>query len=145
MREIKFKAWNKKDKFMYEPFDIETEGYVEFDFSGGVELMQYIGLKDKNSVEIFEGDIVSAKTITDQNTMNEYEYSFGVIKFGFYELELNEYSEEVYGYYIDGYDEYKRRSGKLDRYSYLRPTNYVDHWEVIGNIYEDKELLGEDK
>ena len=50
MREIKFRAWDKVKKEMFDPvgeMDLNTEG-----------IMQFTGLKDKNGKEIFEGDIV---------------------------------------------------------------------------------------
>src|SRR5712691_11710394 len=70
-REIKFRAWHKNHKVMYEVlrlcFDdalqivLPIQGYKsDFSYCGyeDVELMQYTCLKDKNGKEIYERDIL---------------------------------------------------------------------------------------
>ena len=84
------------------------------------ELMQYTGLKDKNGVEIYEGDIVRFEAIEwTGNNGDRVEYQ-GVV----------EYSEEHIAF------SYKLPTG-LEAIPY-ESTNI----EVIGNIYENPELLG---
>lgn len=63
MREIKFKAWNPIDKIMFHIGDdygtTKPLDCVMYKNAGQpVELLQYTGLKDKNGREIYDGDIV---------------------------------------------------------------------------------------
>ena len=55
MREIKFRAWSE-DYGMSRYFDINEDNFEAI--RGYQTLMQYTGLKDKNGVEIYEGDKV---------------------------------------------------------------------------------------
>jgi hypothetical protein len=59
MREIKFRAWDKENKFMLKIFDNTTrENWYLPQWKGRHEVMQYTGLKDKNNKEIYEGDVL---------------------------------------------------------------------------------------
>lgn len=67
MRDIKFRAWDKKNKEWISDTDSffngmlfnRKVGSVGIDFwSTKFELMQYTGLKDQNGKEIYEGDII---------------------------------------------------------------------------------------
>jgi uncharacterized phage protein (TIGR01671 family) len=61
MREIKFRAWDGKT--MIGPFVFGSECAGD-GFDSDWLLMQYIGLKDKNGKEIYEGDILKEYDLT---------------------------------------------------------------------------------
>ncbi|WP_077622037.1 YopX family protein [Sediminibacillus massiliensis] len=134
MRTLKFRAWdNVKNRMLYvgEESDIVFEptdtGFKAVDIAheegepnyylDHLEYMQYTGLTDKNGKQIYEGDIVEATDYMDglkelPGTITS-RVSF---KNGCFEL-----TDHIYS---------------LNRLL----TNY-DELEVIGNIYEDKELI----
>jgi hypothetical protein len=57
MREIKFRAWETDRKRWKMHFSISKSGVI-IDEPATTILMQYIGCKDKNGEEIYEGDII---------------------------------------------------------------------------------------
>ena len=134
MREIKFRAWLKEDKKMENVKTMDFTGKtirclkknefinayllrrVSFD---DVELMQYTGLKDKNGKEIYEGDIIKYKFPYDKRLKH-----ISPVKF----LE----TEASFGI--------KDRCGNEIPLYTISANN---HFEVIGNIYENKNLLEE--
>lgn len=66
MREIKFKVWDKEQKRWWTAPELKELGFVELinnvlvlaNENSDNTVVQNIGLRDKNGVEIFEGDIV---------------------------------------------------------------------------------------
>lgn len=79
---------------------------------------QYTGLNDKNGVKIFEGDIVF-------DGRDNY-----VVKYGEYNCGCCGY---VYGF-----------AGCNDKYYWRTILSYFKDVEVIGNIFENPELIGGD-
>lgn len=143
MREIKFRAWDKKTKkirqvvdivfnegFMVEPNDntvklVYLKGYdcierkdIMFRRESNFELMQYTGLKDKNGKEIYEGDICEYYDVSGRDGVCIVESGKAAFKANWI-------------------------GGTISRTIFL---NYIHdlisgEFEVIGNIYENPELL----
>lgn len=131
-REIKFRAWigdrkALKEVVRYEKHDngfsvsyldsIGNEIAPMYSNSHSIELMQYTGKKDKNGFEIYEGDIVKWGKDTELNER--------IAKVVFDELGVRFISV---------------KNGTF----YLHSFIYADtkkHLEVIGNIYENADLL----
>ena len=133
----KFRVWMKSLKWMCDVTNISfdskfldicqqgdterhTEMSVEFD---EVELMQTTGLFDRNGKEIFEGDIITngkdVMCMKRHNTLGFYVEQKGKVEFIADSAVLEEFEEDA--------------------------KEIADSLEIIGNIYENKGILEEEK
>lgn len=119
MREYKFRAWhNGSNQMLYE----EKPGKVfEWQYQP-IEIMQYTGLHDKNGKEIYEGDILTLwrSLSVSGEPRGEYWTPLPVV----YEPLWCQFVVE----------------DKANK-DYHRMWQDFDAFEVIGNIYENPELL----
>lgn len=129
----KFRAWLKEELEMQDVLAFDTRGHSFLGIEGShvtvsdwcdvfevgrqAILMQSTGLKAKNGVEIFEGDIVQYRDGEDSY--------LGIVK------------RDCYQFFIDGIE-------PDDNYDFIDVSNTFDgtsSLEIIGNIHENPELL----
>ena len=124
MREIKFKYWLYDVGLMLDDYEIidptkTINEYIKDIYRvGSVLLLQYTGLKDKNGVEIYEGDIIHAEGYfpgVGWYDTGEHDYDF---------IDQVEWDDSELAFVSSGY--------------YLAELEDV---KVMGNIYENFELL----
>lgn len=134
-RERKFRAWLKKEKKMVDVLSIDLEAKMivfynqEEEYEDiireasapfkDIELLEYIGLKDKDGNEIYEDDIVHIC--------------------GFSNIDVVEYDSSYVGFVLKSYC----KNGEV---LYVEPLSEYTRFaspelEVIGNIYDNPELL----
>ncbi len=131
-RIIKFRAWDEENKKMYFNDVVMTMGIAviedpSFDPKSiniletpDLVPMQFTGLFDKNGVEIYEGDILGTS----------------IVKHGFEDENDDDVMEHLSGWYVENV--------KTGNKHPMNP-DWIMGDEIIGNIYENPELLSPNK
>lgn len=125
MKELKFRAWthlNKKYKMVYSK-NLKKHDILDFSFKTDgkniIDVMQYIGIKDCNNKEIYEGDIIERvyNTKTKDKEVGVVEYRNGQ-----YIIKISD--NICYDISVD---------------AMFSPI--VSNYEIIGNKYQNSILL----
>lgn len=156
MRDIKFRAYVKPkgkvlpvygldfSKIAESPVTIADCGDLEcglcLDYyeNEDVEIMQFTGLTDKNGAEIYEGDIL--RVWQEDEYVPNRDSGGGIID---YDREEGFSQVGVVGFDGCSFD-YKTAKTLAGRYEEVyAPVDWINNYEVIGNIYENATLLNE--
>ena len=126
MREIKFRAWDTEYKRWEKPdgislkdgvaFSVTGDGYIDDIITNYPEyvIQQYTGLTDRHDVEIYEGDVISQDGYNTVVEWSEFSAWWALINI-----------PDIHsGNHLSALD--------------------FDKCEVVGNIYENPELLKEE-
>jgi uncharacterized phage protein (TIGR01671 family) len=114
-REIKFKFWLGHTKKMTYEHSLIDISHAAWDFTEDIIPIQFTGIKDKNGKDVYEGDILRIVTESGYYEIGQVIYKEITARYGFLSPDGS-----VYGLHTHD------------------PRN-----EIIGNIYENPELLNQ--
>jgi uncharacterized phage protein (TIGR01671 family) len=138
MREIKFRAWDGSKMWSWEDITKDKEilcSVMRNEFYATIppkyfwQRQQYTGLKDKNGVDIYEGDIVENERERGLVDFNDNNYG-GVLGWNLLLYQYIPYQKEGW-IYAD-----KNKDGKLEPIEFYYGCPPDKSWEVVGNIFE---------
>ena len=118
MRTLKFRLYDeKRNLWVREPITFYPEELVK----QGHAIQQYIGLKDKNGIEIYEGDYVNFST--------DYSYPLGDKDIVPWKNQCVHYDEALAGFFFGHKQEFQ-----------IMDNVMPETLEVVGNVFDNPEL-----
>lgn len=135
-RELKFRAFSNGKMVMLDQITFTEKVWLckggnglSIPYQPHRAVMQYTGIKDKNGVDIYEGDVVK-KTYGQSFIKKRLNENIGVVEICEYEVIIDSFG---LSYTVTGWNiEFSDKSGR---------TAINSDYEVIGNIHEHPELL----
>lgn len=120
----KFRAWTGTE--MRLAFDLSQNPKYWWEDNKDYELMQFTGIHDKNGKEIYEGDILKTHfALEDEITQKPFIIAWN-----------------KYRAMFEGVKHNSQEGDYLPRFHFFPEQNFI--YEVIGNIYENHDLLEDD-